>query len=183
MELAAKKLNRSIIESIVLAFPNFNKNFIVRTDVSLCCASSVLAEKVNGFERPVAYVTRNVSEYVGILFALRRKKISKKFVQFVEGQEFILEPNNNALIWLHSMRDVNSKFQWIFKPIYSGSKNKNLEKKDRESQVRNVELKQQRAREALTGEECLARYSLSSTLRACDSLSFFLEVLMVLDPE
>jgi len=112
---AFDKLKKSIVDSAILAFPNFNEKFIVRTDASEVGVSGILAQKVNGFERPIAFASRSLSkteksyhaseiECCAILFSL------KKFEQYLEGQEFTLETDNQALLWLHSMRDVNSKF-------------------------------------------------------------------------
>jgi hypothetical protein len=112
---AFQKLKQAIVDSAVLAFPNFNEKFIVRTDASDYGISGVLAQKVNGLERPIAFASRSVTkaeqsystpekECCAILFAL------KKFEQYLEGQEFFLETDNQALVWLHSMRDVNTKF-------------------------------------------------------------------------
>ncbi len=118
---AFDKLKNLIANSVTLAFPNLKEKFIVRTDASDYGVSGVLAQKIQGLERPIAFASRSLSkteqvyhaserECVGILFAL------KKFELYLDGQEFILETDNSALTWLHSMRDVNSKFvRWALR--------------------------------------------------------------------
>jgi len=119
---AFDKLKDLIVNTVTLAFPDFTKRFILRTDASIYALGCVLAQKtIDGRERPIAFASRALSkveqsyhpcekECLGIVWAL------KKFEQYLDGVEFDLETDNRALVWLDKMRDLNSKFmRWSLK--------------------------------------------------------------------
>ena len=120
-EEACNKLKHEIANTVTLSYPDFSKPFIVRTDASDIGVAAVISQKVNGLERPIAFTSRALSaternyftsekECVGILHAL------KKFTPYLDGQEFELQTDNQALIWLNKMRYVNSKFvRWALR--------------------------------------------------------------------
>jgi len=106
---------------VVLAFPDFTQQFIVRTDASNVGLGAILSQKINGVERPLAFASRSLSpaernyetserECCGILFAL------KKFEHYIDGQEFILATDNGALTWLNKFKSQNSKLmRWALR--------------------------------------------------------------------
>ncbi|CAL8085376.1 unnamed protein product [Orchesella dallaii] len=115
-------LKNEICNAVVLNFPDFTRQFIVRTDASDLGLGAVLANiDADGFERPIAFASRtltkterayhsNEKECLCIIWAL------KKWEAYLDGIEFILETDNRALVWLNSMKDVNSKFmRWSLK--------------------------------------------------------------------
>jgi hypothetical protein len=119
---AFETVKNFICDAVKLAFPDFNKSFILRTDASNHGLGAVLAQASHdGHERPIAFASRSLSkcernyhaterECLGIVWAL------KKFEHYLEGQEFILATDSRALVWLDKMRDINSKFmRWSLK--------------------------------------------------------------------
>jgi len=121
-EDAYQTLKSLIANSVVLAYPDFSRPFILRTDASSVGLGCVLGQMtIDGFERPIAFASRSLSkternyhpterECLGIVWAL------KKFEHYLEGQVFSLQTDNRALLWLNSMKDVNSKFMsWSLK--------------------------------------------------------------------
>jgi len=116
------RLKSAIANSITLAFPDFNRPFILRTDASDVGLGAVLCQKAfDGLETPIAFASRSLTqaekayhatekECLGIVWAL------KKFVHYLDGQQFVLQTDNRALTWLDSMKDANSKFmRWSLK--------------------------------------------------------------------
>jgi len=107
-EHAFEKLKHDIINSVFLAYPDFNKRFIVRTDASDLGIAAVIAQKdLDGHERPISFISRSLSstvkhyhpcekECLGIVWAL------KKFEHYLDGQVFDLQTDNRALVWLSS---------------------------------------------------------------------------------
>jgi len=119
---AFTKLKDTIINAAVLAYPDFSKRFILRTDSSSYGLGCVLAQKsLDGIERPIAFASRSLSkcelnydacekECLGIVWAL------KKFEHYLDGIEFDLETDNRALVWLSGMKNINTKFmRWSLK--------------------------------------------------------------------
>jgi hypothetical protein len=116
-----EELIKLIADSVTLAFPVFSERFIVSTDASDVGLAAVLSQNIHGHERPIAFASRTLSpaersydtcekECCGILFAL------KKFEQYLDGVEFTLKTDNAALVWLNSMKNVNSKFmRWALR--------------------------------------------------------------------
>ena len=55
-EHAFEKLKETLVTAPVLAYPNYNKNFIVQTDASLTAIGGVLSQiNDNGKKHPIAY--------------------------------------------------------------------------------------------------------------------------------
>jgi hypothetical protein len=119
---AFSQLKSLICNAVTLAYPDFTKPFILRTDSSDVGLGAVLAQKaIDGFERPIAFASRSLSiternyhaaekECLAIVWAL------KKFEHYLDGVVFDLETDNRALVWLHKMKDVNSKFvRWALR--------------------------------------------------------------------
>jgi len=110
------RIKDCICNATALALPDFDKQFILRTDASDVGLGAVLAQKdEDGNERPIAFASRTLStterhyhatekECLGIIWAL------KKFEAYLDGQPFQLQTDNRALLWLDKMKDVNSKF-------------------------------------------------------------------------
>lgn len=119
---ALKKLIDKDIHSVVLNFPDFSKQFYSRTEASEVGLGAVLFQKDHLHkELSISLISRSLTtterayhacerEFLGIIWG------SKKFEHFLDGVPFHLETYNKALIWLNSMRDVNSKFiRWAMK--------------------------------------------------------------------
>jgi hypothetical protein len=117
-----EKLKHIICNSVTLAFPDFKKPFILRTDASDYGLGAVLAQTSHdGHERPIAFASRSLSKCERNYHATEKECLAivwalKKFEHYLDGQEFILETDNRALVWLDKMRDINSKFmRWSLK--------------------------------------------------------------------
>jgi hypothetical protein len=134
---AFEKLKSLIANATTLAYPDFSKRFVVRTDASDEGLSAVLSQDYNGVDRPISFASRTLSAQEKHYFAQEKECCAilfglKRFEPYIDGQEFDLQTDNQALIWLNSMRDVNSKFmRWSlriqdFQPVIThiaGTKN------------------------------------------------------------
>jgi hypothetical protein len=119
---AFEQLKETIANSVTLAYPDFKRPFILRTDASDVGVGCVLAHKSHdGLERPIAFASRSLSKTERNYHASERECLAivwslKKFEHYLDGQVFDLERDNRALVWLNSMKDVNSKFmRWALK--------------------------------------------------------------------
>lgn len=104
-QAAFEALKSALVNSPVLAIPDFNKKFIVQTDASNAGIAAVLLQESELGRRPVAYISRRLSETerkysvyeceaLAVLFALER------FRFYLEHREFELETDNQALSWV-----------------------------------------------------------------------------------
>jgi len=121
-EEAYNKLKSVITNATVLAYPDFTKTFTLRTDSSDAGLGAVLSQTgLDGNERPIAFASRVLTKTEASYHATEKECLAivwalKKFECYLDGQEFILETDNRALTWLHSMKDASSKFmRWALK--------------------------------------------------------------------
>ena len=61
-EESFKKLKSILANDIVLKIPDFSQPFIVSTDASNVSVGGILAQKVNGAEKPIAYVSKSLNK-------------------------------------------------------------------------------------------------------------------------
>ena len=130
-QIAFDRIKQCIVNATALALPNFDKQFILRTDSSDLGLGAVLAqEDEENNERPIAFASRTLTRTEQSYHATEKECLSivwslKKFESYLDGQSFILQTDNQALLWLDKMKDVNSKFmRWAlriqdFQPIIS----------------------------------------------------------------
>ena len=122
-------VRKCIVEATALAFPDFERQFILRTDASDVGLGAVLAqENAEGNELPIAFASRTLSKTERAYHATEKECLCivwalKKFEMYLDGHKFSLQTDNRALLWLDRMKDVNSKFmRWSlriqdFQPI------------------------------------------------------------------
>jgi len=121
-QLAFETLKNNIVNACTLIFPDFTKPFTLRTDASDAGLGAVLSQmSTDGNELPIAFASRSLTDTERPYHATEKECLAivwalKKFEQYLDGQTFNLETDNRALTWLHSMKDVNSKFmRWALK--------------------------------------------------------------------
>lgn len=125
------KIKQAVCEEVVLKHPDFTKPFILRTDASntgVGCVLSQLNDKEE--EMVVAFASKTLNkaqrnynpcekECYAIIFAL------DKFREYLDGYEFILQTDNSALVYLHSMKNNNKRLMswaWSLVAVYSAHK-------------------------------------------------------------
>ncbi|CAH0725412.1 unnamed protein product, partial [Brenthis ino] len=101
----------------ILAFPDFNKTFVITTDASDIALGAILSQD----NHPIAYASRTLSsceqkynttekELLGILWAVTQ------FRPYIYGRKFILRTDHKALIWLSKLKEPNQRLtRWKLK--------------------------------------------------------------------
>ena len=119
---AFQNLKAAISSTTALAFPDFNKSFTLRTDSSDVGLGAVLSQTgLDNNEQPIAFASRLLTKTEQSYHATEKECLAivwalKKFEPYLDGQQFLLETDNRALTWLHSMKDASSKFmRWAMK--------------------------------------------------------------------
>ncbi|GBN57419.1 Retrovirus-related Pol polyprotein from transposon 17.6 [Araneus ventricosus] len=114
MEEALRTVKQRLTEKPVLYAPNFEKEFIVQTGASDFGIGVVLAQRTNGEEHTILYLSRKFSgpekkysttekECAAIIFAI------KKLRYYLDGQKFIIETDHNPLVWLKTNAGNNPR--------------------------------------------------------------------------
>ena len=104
----------ALMSKPVLKLPVITKPFIVRSDSSGVGLGAVLLQIHDEMPFPVSYTSQQLShseqkfstverECLAILFAVQ------KFSNFLIGKKFILEVDHRPLVYLHKMKNVNSR--------------------------------------------------------------------------
>ena len=118
----SESLKSAISQPPVLRMADFSEKFILQTDASGVAMGAVLSQESNGVRQPITYASRMLSaqerkalstyelECLAVLFG------TKKFLKYLEHQEFILETDNQALSWLLSHpRHLGKIGRWVVK--------------------------------------------------------------------
>lgn len=102
---AVERLKASLVESVVLAHPDFDRPFILATDASLDGIGAVLSQVTEGETkaRPVAFASKSLSRsqqnYPAhrLEFLALKWSVCDKFSHWLKGHEFTVLTDNNPL--------------------------------------------------------------------------------------
>lgn len=110
-----------LINSPILQYPDFEKQFIVTTDASNFAIGAVLSQYVNGKDMPIAYASRTLNDHE-INYSTTEKELLgivwsvKYFRPYIYGTNFKIRTDHRPLTWLMSLKDPNSKLmRWRIK--------------------------------------------------------------------
>ncbi|CAF4906430.1 unnamed protein product [Pieris macdunnoughi] len=114
---AFEKCKHLLSNTPILAFPDFDKTFVITTDASDIALGALLSQE----NHPIAYASRTLSiteqkynttekELLGILWAVTH------FRPYIYGRKFILRTDHKALIWLSKLKEPNQRLtRWKLK--------------------------------------------------------------------
>ena len=112
-------LKRSLCEAPILAYPDFDRPFILQTDASNVGLGAVLAQVDHtGCERVIAYASCTLSKRERNYSAMEKEALAivfavKHFRFYLLGRSFCIATDNSALRWLHSMEPKGRIARWI----------------------------------------------------------------------
>ena len=115
-------LKQCLISAPILAFPNYNKPFLLDTDASEVGIGAVLSQQDDsGRERVIAYASRTLSKPERKYCVTRKELLSvvtfiRHFRPFLLGQKFTLRTDHGSLIWLSKFKQPEGQLaRWIEK--------------------------------------------------------------------
>ncbi|KAG1937129.1 retrotransposable element [Pimephales promelas] len=115
-DVAFEELKRALVESVVLAHPNFERPFILCTDASLDGLGAVLSQVPSGEDkaRPIAFASKSLSRSQANYPAQIRILSSEVGM----SQRLLSEPNSELLKSVHSVEDdsVQKTFRLTCQP-------------------------------------------------------------------
>lgn len=107
-------LKEKLITPPILAFPNFNLDFILSTDASIISCSGILANRDGKDERPIQYFSRSLnaaqSKYSTVELELLAIIWSVEWLRpYLYGRKFYIYTDHKPLIYLFSNRNMSSR--------------------------------------------------------------------------
>ena len=114
------KLKDILCAHRLLQYPDFSRPFIVSCDASNYGIRGVLSQNFDGKVLPIAYISRTLSE-TEINYATIEKELLailysvETFRPYLYGRQFTLETDHRPLVWLHNVKNANSKLvRWRY---------------------------------------------------------------------
>ena len=107
---AFDQLKQVLTSAPVLAYPDFEKEYILDTDASLSGIGAVLSQIHNGKERVVAYASKTLNKAQRNYCTTRRELLAvvtfvKHFRHYLYGTKFLIRTDHASLRWLTNFRD------------------------------------------------------------------------------
>ena len=115
------KLKDILCTHPLLQYPDFSKPFIVSCDASNYGIGGVLNQNFDGKNLPIAYASRTLSD-VEVNYATIEKELLailfsvETFRPYLYGRRFTLETDLRPHVWLHNVKNPNSKLvRWRYR--------------------------------------------------------------------
>ena len=116
---AFDKLKNHITSESILAFPDFNKPFVLATDASKLGIGACLSQVQDGEMKPIAFTGRGLSKAEGNYNVTEQELLAivyavQKFKVYLLGQKFKIDTDHKALKWLLSQNDTEGRIaRWV----------------------------------------------------------------------
>lgn len=119
-ENAFRLLIKTLTEAPVLAFADYDKEFVLQTDASASGLGAILYQEQEGHKRVIAYASRSVtqaeSRYPAHKLEMLALKwaICDKFRDYLLGSKFMVETDNNPLTYLFTTAKLDAcGHRWV----------------------------------------------------------------------
>ena len=111
---AFNELKNKMSSSPILRLPDFDRQFVLRTDASDTGLGAVLLQVYDGIYFPVAYASRKLSSAQMSYVVIERECLAivwafEKFEVYLYGREFVLQTDHQPLTFLKTSRMSNPK--------------------------------------------------------------------------
>ena len=123
---AFDRLKTACLQAPILAFPDFNKPFLLETDASRRCLGAVLSQKqADGRYHPIAYASRVMNETEQRYHSNKQEFLTLKWVVMEQFHEylspygknrnvFVVHTDNNPLTYIFSSANLDAAGQlWV----------------------------------------------------------------------
>ena len=112
-------LKHALISAPILAFPDFNHDFILDTDASTDGLGAVLSQQSAEGEKVIAYASRTLTKPERQYCTTRKEMLAlvwgiRQFRPYLYGQAFQARTDHNSLKWLHNFREPEGQVaRWL----------------------------------------------------------------------
>lgn len=117
-----EQLTKLLSTSPILAYPDFDWEFIVQTDASLSAIGAVLSQVNNlGEEHPIAFFSRTLNSHKRNYTVTERECLAvicayKQFQVYIHGTKFTVVTNHASLSWLQNLKEPEGRLaRWALK--------------------------------------------------------------------
>ena len=113
--LKFEELKKKLTTPPILAFPQFDREFLLATDASDSAIGAVLSQvHDNGTEKVIAYWSRQLSKAEQNYSTIEREALAivkavKEFYPYLYEHEFVLQTDHQPLVHLNNVRDVGGR--------------------------------------------------------------------------
>ena len=109
-----------MIESTILALPDYQSPFVLDTDASDNSLGAVLSNVINGVEHPVAFASRVLTSAESKYSTTKREALAviqamEWFKPFLLGTKFVLRTDHASLQWLFRQNNDGMIFRMLQK--------------------------------------------------------------------
>lgn len=109
-----QKCKTALTQEPVLAFPDFQKTFIVTTDASEKALGAVLSQESSSGDRPVAFASRQLSDAESRYSALERELLAvvwaiDHFRPYLFGRRFTIRTDHKPLLWTSGLKESSAR--------------------------------------------------------------------------
>ena len=118
-EHAFHHLKHLLTTAPVLAYPQFNHQFILDTDASQEGVGAVLSQNIDGHERVIAYASRTLTKAERKYCTTRREMLAlvwgiRTYRPYLYGRRFQVRTDHNSLKWLHNFHEPEGQVaRWL----------------------------------------------------------------------
>ena len=113
-ENAFVTLLQKLGKSPILCLPNFEKDFLLRTDASESGIGAVLLQEQGEYKLPIAYASKKLLDREKRYSVVEKECYAivwgvQKFKCYLYGKEFVLETNHRPLVYLNTAKVANAR--------------------------------------------------------------------------
>ena len=122
-EIGFNNLKQALISTLILAYPDYSKEFILETDTSLKGLGAVLSQRGDdGAVRFIAYTShslrlgeKSMQDYSSAKIELLALKWSmcEKFKNYLLGSKFTVYTDNNPLVYIKTSKPEPAQIRWL----------------------------------------------------------------------
>ena len=107
-------LKSKLVDGPILCLPNHSLPFYLRTDASDNGVGAVILQEHNGTKMPVAYASRKLLDRESNYSTIEKECLAivwavEKFKNYIYGKEFVLQTDQQPLVYLRNMRNSNGR--------------------------------------------------------------------------
>ena len=111
---AFDEMKEKLTQAPVLAFADYNLQFILTTDACDSGIGGVLSQCFDGVEKPVLFLSRTLNEHERNYATTHKECLAivwciKQCEHYLLGNKFVIRTDHHALKWLMSVKDHNGR--------------------------------------------------------------------------
>ena len=118
-EKAFQTLKQALVNPPILAYPDYNKPYLLQADASRDSVGMVLSQIQNGKERVISYAGKRLSPAQRLYHTTEKEALAivlafKTFDPYLRGNNTIVQSDHKALLWLMGQKQCPARIaRWV----------------------------------------------------------------------